>query len=234
MSGLGRRTPTDFAHVEKYPLTAMEVIPQDVPVAIGINWYDNFDAPVAYADDAQSYKWIGLDKENLGNVRGGHCVCLLPKGMPDRASWYTFYNQGQEGACVGFGCSRMMSLLNRKEYDAWWLWERAKMVDEWDDTNPGDANGTSVRAACDILRKQGHVPIRKGRSGVVAKADGIKTNRWATDVDQILHALGTPTWDHVRILNSWGEDYPRVTRMPAETLQRLLDEDGEACLVTDR
>ena len=25
--------------------------------------------------------------------------------------WWDFYDQGTEGACVGFGCSRMMSLL---------------------------------------------------------------------------------------------------------------------------
>ena len=61
----------------------------------------------------------------------------------------------------------MMSLLNRKRYDARWLWDWAKSTDEWPETNPGDDQGTSVRAACEILRARGHVPWKatfKGRS----------------------------------------------------------------------
>ncbi len=61
----------------------------------------------------------------------------------------------------------MMSLLNRKRYDARWLWDWAKSTDEWPETNPGDDQGTSVRAACEILRSRGHVPWKatfKGRS----------------------------------------------------------------------
>ena len=38
----------------------------------------------------------------------------------------------------------------------------------------------------------------------------------------------------VRILNSWGRGYPHRVWMPDETLQRLIDEDGEVALITDR
>lgn len=244
MSGLGRRVPTDFEHMEKYPLMALPKVPKNVPVAIGVNWYTDFDTPhakIRHKESANAAQWIGLDSKSLGSIRGGHCVCLLPAGLKDVLSWYHFYNQGQEGACVGFGCSRMMSLLNLEEYDAWWLWNYAKTVDEWKDTNPGDSNGTSVRAACDVLRTKGHIryngpkmEYEAHKDGVVRKSEGIAANRWATKVDEILHALGTPGWDHVRILNSWGTDYPHIVNMPAETLQRLLDEDGEASIVTDR
>ena len=37
----------------------------------------------------------------------------------------------------------------------------------------------------------------------------------------------------VGIVNNWGTRYPLVM-MPYETLGRLLDEQGEATLVTDR
>ena len=40
--------------------------------------------------------------------------------------------------------------------------------------------------------------------------------------------------DAVRILNSWGRGYPHRVWMPDETLQRLIDEDGEVALITDR
>lgn len=222
---LGRRAPADFVHVERFPLTVETTPQRPTPVAIGVNWYENFDSPEG--------GWIG--RGNLGAIRGGHCVCLLPARSPDAAGWWDFYDQGREGACVGFGASRMMSHLNRKRYDARWLWNEAKKVDEWADTNPGDDNGTSVRAACDVLRKQGHVALYRGKPRPVTAFEGISANRWATSVDQILRALGTPTWDHVRVLNSWGRSYPRVTRLPGEVLERLIvTESGEACLVTDR
>src|SRR3954469_11413808 len=220
---LGRRAPTDWRHVERHPLTAATAPTKPVPVAIGVNWYSAFDRP---EKDSRGRWWIG--RGDLGSVRGGHCVCLEP-GDPnvpggtteqDIPSWYDFYDQGREGACVGFGSSRMMSLLNRKRYDARWLWNRAKEVDEWADTNPGDDNGTSVRAAMDILRAEGH-KLMNGNSQV-KPAEGISANRWATRVEEIMDALKWPPSERmgaVRVLNSWGRGYPHRVWMPLETLQ---------------
>jgi len=232
---LDRHIPDSWSHVTSWPLTASTTPSKPVPVTIGVNWYSNFDEP---EPDSRGRWWIG--QGDLGRVRGGHCVCIEP-GDPsvgpseqDTASWYRKYDQGQEGACVGFGSSRMMSLLNRRFYDARWLWNRAKEVDEWPDTNPGDDNGTSVKAAMDVLRARGHVIYQKAEPTL---ADGISANRWATHVDQVLGALQSPASERmgaVRILNSWGPSYPRRVWMPFETLQRLLDEEGEATVVTDR
>jgi hypothetical protein len=250
---LGRRTPTDWRHYEKFPLTAATTPATPTPVAIGVNWYSDFDNPVKKG----SRYWIGLDAKQLGTVRGGHCVCLEPgdqldaKGtitrlLQDSQSWWDFYDQGKEGACVGFGCSRMMSLLNRKRYDARWLWDWAKSTDEWPDTKPGDDQGTSVRAACDILRSRGHVAWKDDYAGRTYKqrdkeepgaGEGISANRWAKTVDQVHGVLKSPANDRagaVRILNSWGSGYPHRVWMPDETLQRLIDEDGEVALITDR
>jgi hypothetical protein len=245
--GLGRVAPPDWEHYEKYPLTAATTPTDPVPVAIGVNWYTNFDNPV--------YKsgrwWIGLDSKRLGSVRGGHCVCLEPGDSPSRTlqdinSWWDFYNQGAEGACVGFGSSRMMSLLNRKKYNAWWLWDLAKSVDQWTDTNPGDDNGTSVRAACQILANNGHVTWDKSQDSLTyqsrdrlagSPAEGISVYRWANTVDQVRDVLKAPEQDKagaVRILNSWGRDYPHRVWMPYATLDRLIQEDGEVALITDR
>lgn len=233
MSGLGRRVPTDWAHVDKYPLRALSVTPPRV-------------AERAFA---------------------------LPR------VWREFYDQGAEGACVGFSSSQMMSLLNRKRYDAPWLWNTAKGVDEWPDTNAGDNNGTSVRAACDVLRELGHRPVVRGKSQPAVPGEGIAANRWATSVDEVRWALargvpvvlginwyekfdvptqvGSDWWldrgglgsvrgghaivleavsdkrQAVRTPNSWGAGVPRCWFSYA-TLARLLAEGGEAALVTDR
>jgi hypothetical protein len=243
--GLGRRVPTDWKHVEKFPLSALPEKEQTVsPVVLGVNWYTDFDSPVQKGRDW----WIGLDSTNLGSVRGGHCVCIEPgrAGLRDSAAFYHFYDQGHEGACVGFGSSRAMSLLNRKRYYARWLWDHAKATDEWPDTNPGDDNGTSVRAALDILRTIGHVtwksryegedvPTRDAREA--ALKEGIWAFRWATSTDDVLKVLDHPRavkLGAVPILNSWGPSYPRRVWMPCETLERLRQEDGEVAVVTDR
>jgi hypothetical protein len=234
MSSLGRRIPTTWTHVDRYPLTATTTPARPVPVTLGVNWYAAFDEPQR---DSKGRYWIG--RRPLSTIRGGHCVCLEPGDpvdgtLQDYTAWWPFYDQGREGACVGFGSSRMMSLLNRKRYDARWLWNRAKEVDEWPDTNPGDDNGTSVRAAMDVLRAQGHKPS----NGTDAKAgEGISANRWARTVAEVLGALQSPASERigaVRVLNSWGKSFPHRVWLPLEVLQRLLDENGEATVVVDR
>jgi hypothetical protein len=235
---LGRLTPPDFEHVEKYALSAL---PEDakpvtsVPVAIGINWYEAFDQPLM---DADGDFWIARNVP-MGNIRGGHCVCLEPVFDPKvtggeqdpREVWWEFYDQGQEGACVGFGCSRMMSLMNRKRYDAEWLYAEARKLDG---TYPAD-DGTYVRSALAVIEAQGHVVQHVDKKDdKPRKSEGINTYRWATTADEVLGALGTPGLDYVTILNSWGKAYPHRVKLQASVLQRLLDEAGEAGMVTDR
>jgi hypothetical protein len=67
--------------------------------------------------------------------------------------------------------------------------------------------------------------------------EGITVYRWARTVAEVHGVLKSPANDRlgaVRILNSWGHSYPHRVWMPDETLQRLIDEDGEVALVTDR
>lgn len=246
---LGRRAPSDWEHYEQYPLTAPRLaeITTPRPVVIGVNWYSNFDNPV---QDSQGHWWIGRSS-SIGFIRGGHCVSLKQKGVSRRpdGSW-KFYDQGSEGACVGFGTSQMMSQFNKKFYFARWLWDRAKEIDEWSDTNPGDSDGTSVRAALDIIRTRGHIPYtmtydfmnRDGESGdwvnraklTPVLAEGISANRWITSMDDVLQVLGYTGLDYVDVMNSWGRSYPRLTRMPVTVLERLWEEDGEIGVPTDR
>lgn len=152
--------------------------------------------------------------------------------------------------CVGFGCSRVMSLMNRKRYFARWLWDWAKETDEWTDTNPGDNGGTSVRAALDILRLRGHVAY-KSRYDVVNRdghgedavsrdqlqgslAEGVAAFRWVTSMDDLMSVLGHPGRDYVEFINSWGRGYPHFVRFPLKVVERLWREDGELGVVTDR
>lgn len=255
--GLGRRVPTDFKHVEKYPLRTLA---------------GDFRTPLVIND-----------------------VLALPW-------WHSTHDQGSEGACVGFGGAMMMAIANSAQrraegtrpytvrYDPWWLWDRSKEIDEWPETQPGDDNGTSVRASCEIARTLGLVRLRFAArqpdysdtsSKVALPEHGISAYRWATNVDEMRAAIanGLPVsigvnwysnfdrplqrsngewWigesgdlGHIRgghcvcvygasdkrqafrIKNSWGKGYPLVW-LPYSTMARLLVEYGEAAIITDR
>lgn len=240
MGELGRRTPKDWDHVDRHPLRMGT--PQNV------NTVDIVEA------------------ENLEHRLN------LP------TQYVEHYNQGSEGACVGFACSWLMSILNRRKYAARHLYLEAQKIDEWDDTPPGE--GTSVRAAMDILRNVGHWRLVRGLTRLAMLNEGVASNKWAKTVDELRaciaagkpFALGvnwyanfdTPVvgknneqWvgkgnlgnlrgghaicgykasdrrEAFGLVNSWGKSYPRVW-IPYTTVQRLLDEDGEAAVVIDR
>lgn len=229
MKKLGRRLPSDWKHIEKYPLTLSTTPDKPTPIVVGINWYTNFDKPEV---DFDGKYWIG--KKSLGTIRGGHCVCMPNDYEKDTKTLYSFYDQGKEGACVGFGSSRAMSLLNNKrKYDALWLWNEAKKIDEWNNTNPGDNNGTSVRAAMDVLRTIGHKRLK----GKPSLEDGIVANRWATNIDDLFSVLKNPSYEKlgaIPFLNSWGKSYPEVVWMPCEIWDKLIKEEGEFTMITDK
>ncbi len=102
------------------------------------------------------------------------------------------YDQGSEGACVGYAASWAMSILNRRFYDAFWLYKEAQKIDEW----PGeDYSGTSVRAGMDVLRDVGHKLMHKHDHDHLPELDsGIFRNEWARSTDQIRTCIagGTP------------------------------------------
>lgn len=241
MSGpLGRITPPDFEHVEKYPLTALapEARPTFIPVVLGVNWYEGFDTPKLGKDGV--YR---LPKTRLGSVRGGHCFCLQPAPQPDQPGgeqdslpWWTFYDQGQERACEGFGHSRALSLLYRKTFDAFWLYDDARRIEG---TYPS-GEGSTNRSTCAALVKWGAhfetgTVVKRERERANQPGVAIKAYRWATTVPEVVAALGyTASVTEIPLLNSWGKAYPEAVRMPLSVLERLLHEEGEADILTEK
>jgi hypothetical protein len=249
MSKLGRRTPPNFEHVSRYPLMSLITDPTS---SLYIPPYPR--------------------ERSLG----------LPW-------WWKQHDQGQEGACVGFGCSAMSSITNRMQryantgqwmtyrYANRWLYLEAQLVDPWGDTPPEE--GTSVEAAAKTLRNQGHRRVQSGKIGPVMPEHGISAYRWAQNHDEIRAALWAnlavaigvnwynaffapyqkddelwidiPPGNQVagghcvclyrmsdrrqafRFMNSWGASYPPVW-IGYDTMDRLINEYGEAVVITDR
>lgn len=227
--GLGRRIPTDFKHVEKYPLKAVGPEAAYGPAVWGITWYSDFDEPVKDGDEY----WIGLDSNKLGYDVGGHAIAQPYIGANDLDQWYHWYDQGQTPHCVGYSLSRAMSWYNRRFYDADWLYYEAQKVDEWDGE---DYDGTSVRGGCRILNTVGHRRIYNGETLNASMQHGIAAYRWITDINDVLDVVGGIQKERGAITwrNSWGTSFPQKVWLPAETAQRLLNEDGELAVFTDR
>lgn len=201
------------------------------------------------------------------------------------------YDQGQEGACVGFAWSWAMSILNRRFYAARKLYIEAQHRDQYADTPPEE--GTDVVAGAQVLMEQGHWRFARGVTFPLAAFEGISNFSQAKTVDEIRLAISLntpvvlginwysdfdmPRWidigaggkrwwighpglldvnspylgairgghaicccgarddiEAVALVNSWGTNYPGVVEMPYKVLQRLLNEDGEAIIPTDR
>jgi hypothetical protein len=207
-------------------------------MVVGINWYSAFEKP---QQDSQGRWWIARDGQ-LGRLLGGHCVALKQRYASDYSSWWEYYDQGQEGRCTQFGVSRMMTLLNRKQYEVrdsaklgHWLYYESQMADEWPGGSYPGANpvyeGTSVRATLDVVKEKGIVP--KGKYGPWIE-EGISAYRWVRSMDDMLEVLGYSGLDFVDFLNSWGTYYPHIVRMPVSVMERLWKEDGEIGVPTDR
>jgi hypothetical protein len=234
---LGMRPPTDKRHVSLYGLRLGAAPTKPTPVVMGVNWYTNFDRPVEKTERGRTVHYIGLG--DLGRLRGGHAICCRSPHLSDLASWWTFYDQGMEGACVGFAVSRMMTQLNRVRYDAFWVYHQAQEIDEWPGTR---YSGTSTRAGCDVARDMGMRVVRAGKSKQPNLKHGIEENRWGQTIEEIAACL-SPDDNGLIILNrgwlglnnSWGnQDYEHEVRMPLETADRLLRENGEFTVVIDR
>lgn len=100
---------------------------------------------------------------------------------------------------MGFGSSAMMGITNTVQlrqqtggtgsvrFAPQWLYHEAQLVDEWSVTPP--AQGTSVRASCDVLRAVGHRLVKYGTTYPPDLKWGISANRWAQTYDEIRAAI---------------------------------------------
>jgi hypothetical protein len=241
--GLGRIQAPDDEHIRKYALRPETMPTNPESLVVGIAWSETFDNPVEKkaADGTVEY-WAGLDPNNLGAVRGGHCVCLPYDHTLDSDDNWAFYDQGATGCCVGFGWARRQALANNCRYDGFSLYDWAVQHDDLPDTNDRQS-GTTVRAGGECLRVVG--AWREDAGGAITGPfveDGIQEYVWATKPEEMLAVLKNPLYTQrgaVPLVNNWGKYYPHVVWVPMETWSVVLfpadrNNQGDCALVTDR
>lgn len=242
---LGRVAAPNDDHVRLYGLRTAEedfVPTLPTPVVAGTDWWTNFDDPVW---DKHHNIWR-IGSGPLGHVRGGHCYCHPTRYANDLVSWWARYDQGREGACVGFGASRAQSERNRVFLDAFWLYNEAKKIDPWAGEN---YDGTDVNSAMKILARVGHKRIWNGVSGDPNPKYGIGVYRWAKTPEDIAACIGDQrirTLNAFPVENSWGRDgkrvgdrwdglgYPHIVWLDADVVPLLIASSGEYAVSVDR
>lgn len=217
--GLGLLPAPDDEHLRKYPLRAAAPV-GNRPVVLGIAWYENDYEPVRKG--RQFY--ITRDR---GRAVGGHAIPAPVAGTKDRAAWWAFYDQGQEGACAGFAASRERTWAERVRFDGFALYHAGRRVANI----PANVEGTTLRSVFEVCQTTG--PYVAGKTA----PDGryrIGEYRWTQDVDEILAVLGMPAdQNYIELVNSWGKAYPHYVRMDLDELAFRLRGGGEAVVVTD-
>jgi hypothetical protein len=242
---LDRLTSQRTDHLEKYPLTTATAPSKATPMLGGFNWYNSCFNPTRRRINGRHYHVIG--DTPLGPLRGGHAIAFRPWNTTDLTNWWAYYDQGVEGRCPEFAGLRVLTLMNRKRYDItsrWHYWQMQR-EDEWaGGSYPGATphyEGSSVRAALEVLRKYGAIPATRTPLPAdpkpwVKPAEGIAAYRWITNWDDARRVSGVPDWmPGIPFLNSWGRNgYPHTTIMLDNLGPRLLHEQGELGVVTDR
>src|SRR5205085_3533800 len=87
--------------------------------------------------------------------------------------WHWSHDQGREGSCVGHGCAMERAITNStqnkillalrfytRRYDPLDLWNEAKLVDEFPETQPGDDSGTRSEEHTSELQSQSNLVCR--------------------------------------------------------------------------
>jgi hypothetical protein len=176
----------------------------------------------------------------------------------------TFLDQGQEGACTGFGtaheaAARPVVIKNITNDIAMQIYKRARQLDEW----PGENyEGSSVLGAVKAaVEKKWYAEYRwafgeedlaltVGYYGPVILGINWYTGMCQTDSSGMIHPTGRIEGGHCvlcngysktkrlyRIHNSWGKDNYGINGeafISEEDMSRLLDEQGECCIPVKR
>jgi hypothetical protein len=171
---------------------------------------------------------------------------------------YAFLDQGNEGACVGFGTSGELAALpeavpNVDNNFAFGLYNEAKTVDEW----PGeDYEGTSVLAGAKVAKSRGYyssylwadneLDMARTVSNFGPVIIGINWYQGMMDPDSqgFLHPTGEVVGGHCVVVigidvekgfytirNSWGKSWGigGEAKISRTDMAKLIAENGDVC-----
>lgn len=189
---------------------------------------------------------------------------LIQAKQPRSYTWSctAHLDQGQEGACVGHAFAHDIAARPKvRPADsvlAFRLYRYAQQLDEWEG---GSYSGTSVLAGAKAVQRLGYVReyrwafsldetlLAIGYTGPVVLGLNWYGGMWNPDDKGFIHVTGSLSGGHailahgvslksesVLLRNSWGQSWGvnGGCRISFTDLDRLLHEDGEACVPVGR
>lgn len=174
-----------------------------------------------------------------------------------------YLDQGQEGACVGFSWSHELAAdpvacENITNETALEVYHEAQKLDDF---SGEDYSGTSVLAGAKAVQAQGKMTeyrwafglddlvLALGNHGPAVLGINWYEGMYEPDEKGFIHVTGNKVGGHailaqgvnveeryVQLHNSWGPDWGKngVCYISFDDLDRLLKEDGEACVPVKR
>jgi hypothetical protein len=129
--------------------------------------------------------------------------------FPWNDDWIAPQDQGNIGACVGYGCSWMKSYYDKQLFNAYWLYKRAQAIDG-DPGTKGDNDGAYIWAAGDVLRKEGHALYKTTTPSMDYK---ILSYYWAKSIDEIRTAAasGYPPTFGIPWFSNFNKPWPKAS-----------------------
>lgn len=239
--GLGRRVPTDFEHVEKYPFSAVASVPKTVEKTLTLpTWHWSHDQ-----GDEGACEGFG-NSMMMALINGG--ARYNPWWLWDRGKMvdeWSDTNPGDDNGTSGRAVAEVMRTAGNvsvKPVGVQPAYSRtiaSKVGDvsqgiaayRWattvDQMRAGLAAGIPIALGVNWYERFDTPEKRNGEDYIFIGNSGVRGGHCvciygASDKRQAF-----------RLKNSWGRSYPLVW-VPYTTMQRLLNEDGEAALVTDR
>ncbi len=186
------------------------------------------------------------------------------KRRPRSYTWpcSTWLDQGREGACVGFAWAHELAAaptrIETGEAEARVIYREAQQIDPW----PGENyEGTSVLAGAQVVQRYGHMAEYRWAFGLQDVVDTVGAygpcvlgvawydGMFRVGEDGFIRVAGRVAGGHailcrgvnlrgeyVTLRNSWGRSWGKGgdCRLSFADLDRLLREDGEACVPTRR
>lgn len=193
-------------------------------------------------------------------TRGDSCATITQAPPLITKKWddYAYLDQGNEGACVGFGTSGELAALpesvpNVDNNFAFDIYNAAKEVDEWPGT---DYDGTSVLAGAKVAKSRGYyssylwatneadVATTVSNYGPVIVGFNWHEDMMDTDSNGFVHATGDVVGGHCVVIiginveegyytfrNSWGK-YWGINgegKISRKDFAGLMADDGDVC-----
>lgn len=174
-----------------------------------------------------------------------------------------FLNQGGTSQCVEYSWHHYVQtgkIRPRVRHPYWPLGEPYRQMQDVDEWEGNDYDGTSVRAGAKIMQQMGYIGEYRWawdletvvdavtRVGPVVMGTNWYRSMFVPDSQGVVQAAGPIDGGHAwlidgasrkrglaRAKNSWGTEWGKRGRfwIPFEVLERLIREDGEACLALE-